>query len=59
MSKLKTLWMALLLSNQVANGTPNVTHIPADSLEWKKTEIVMPNNQIWITSDAIYETLQE
>lgn len=63
MNKLRNIWIALLLSNQVANGTPNIKHIPKDFSEWNKTEISFSSDkiqteQIWNTSKALYESLE-
>ena len=40
MSSLKNIWIALLLSNQVANGTPNINQVPKNFSEWDKSEII-------------------
>jgi len=62
MSSLKNVWIALLLSNQVANGK-NVNQIPKDFSEWKKIEIELvnatPNETVWNTSTALYESLEK
>ena len=62
MSKLRNLWMSLLLSSQIASGNPNVNQVPQNFSEWDKSEIIFSNKsqieQIWNTSDAIYEALE-
>ena len=62
MSSLKNVWIALLLSNQVANGK-NVNQIPKDFSEWKKIEIELvnatQNETVWNTSTALYESLEK
>ena len=62
MSKLRNLWMSLLLSSQIASGNSNVNQVPKKFSEWDKSEIVFSDKsqleQIWNTSDAIYEALE-
>lgn len=55
--------MTLLLSNQVANGNPNVNQIPKNFSDWKKVEVTLAeisqSQTTWNTSMALYESLEK
>jgi hypothetical protein len=55
--------MTLLLSNQVANGNPNVNQIPKNFSDWKKIEVTLAEisqtQTTWNTSMALYESLEK
>ena len=63
MSKLRNIWMALLLSTQLVNGNPNVNQIPEDFSEWKKIEKALSrtiqNDVIKNTTIALCESLEK
>ena len=54
--------MALLLSNQVANGSTNVNQIPKNFSEWKEIQIELSNisqtDTVWNASKELYESLE-